>query len=155
MPGRPTLDALVDRIVELQPLSAAAARILEVTEGERFSAHDMATVIAANQAVTAKLLRLANSAFYGFPRQISAVRDAVVLLGFREVRAATVVSCVIETVPSSHSLDYQASGSSRSAPGCWRSCWRVSSASTATTRSPPACCTTSACSHSTSTCRTR
>src|SRR5262249_52918304 len=54
----------------------------------------------------AKTLRLANSAYYGFPRRITTVRDAVVLLGFRAVRAATVATCLVDAIPGSNSLDY-------------------------------------------------
>ena len=81
----PTLDELMGEIADLRPLSAVATNILEITEGDRFSAQELAQVLATDQALTAKMLRLANSAYYGFPRRINTVRDAVVLLGFRAV----------------------------------------------------------------------
>ena len=49
------------------------------------------------------MLRLANSAYYGYPRKITTVRDAVVLLGFRAVRSAALASCVIDTLPGQSS----------------------------------------------------
>ncbi len=101
-----SLEALVQQIVELRPLPACTLRILEITEAEQFSAHDLATTIASDQTITATLLRLANSAYYGFPRRITTVRDAVVLLGFREVRAATVAASLIDSVPDSSNVDY-------------------------------------------------
>ena len=52
-------------------------------------------------ALTAKLLHLANSAYYGFARRISTVRDAVVLLGFRAVRSAALASSIIDALPGS------------------------------------------------------
>ncbi len=88
----PTLDQLVGEISELRPLPAVATSILQLTEHDRFSAHELASAIGADQALTAKLLRLANSAYYGFPRTIGSVRDAVVLLGFRTVRSTTLAS---------------------------------------------------------------
>ena len=103
-----SLEALVQQIVELRPLPACTLRILEITEAEQFSAHDLATTIASDQTITATLLRLANSAYYGFPRRITTVRDAVVLLGFREVRAATIVASLIDGVPDSSNVDYEA-----------------------------------------------
>jgi HD-like signal output (HDOD) protein len=102
-----SVEALVQQIAELRPLPACTLRILEITEAEQFSAHDLATTIALDQAITAKLLRLANSAYYGFPRRITTVRDAVVLLGFREVRAATIVASLIDSVPDSANVDYE------------------------------------------------
>jgi len=103
----PTLDQLVREVNELRPLPTVAARILEVTESDKFSAHVLASVIASDQALSAKLLRLANSAYYGYSRRISTVRDAVVLLGFRAVRASTLASCIIEAVAGSRNINYE------------------------------------------------
>lgn len=103
----PTLAELVDEIAELHPLPAVATSILQLTEHDRFSAHELASAITADQALTAKLLRLANSAYYGFPREIGTVRDAVVLLGFRTVRSTTLASCVIGTLSTTTHLNYE------------------------------------------------
>ncbi|MDA0271275.1 MAG: HDOD domain-containing protein [Chloroflexi bacterium] len=101
----PALDMMIVEIAELRPLPMVAVRVLEIAEGERFSAHELAQAIATDQALTAKVLRLSNSAYYGFPRRITTVRDAVVLLGFRAVRSATLASCVIDTLPGGEVLD--------------------------------------------------
>jgi len=101
----PELDLLIAEVAELRPLPAVAVRALEIAEGEQFSAHELAQAISADQALTAKLLRLSNSAYYGFPRRITTVRDAVVLLGFRAVRSATLASCVIDTLPGGSVMD--------------------------------------------------
>jgi HD-like signal output (HDOD) protein len=103
----PTLDELVEEIAELRPLPAVATSILRLTEHDRFSAHELASAISADQALSAKLLRLSNSAYYGFPRQIGTVRDAVVLLGFRTVRSTTLASCVIGTLSGANHLNYE------------------------------------------------
>jgi HD-like signal output (HDOD) protein len=99
------LDLLIAEVAELAPLPMVAVRVLEIAEGEQFSAHELAQAISSDQALTAKLLRLSNSAYYGFPRRIGTVRDAVVLLGFRAVRSATLASCVIEALPGGRVLD--------------------------------------------------
>ena len=101
----PELDLLVQEIAELRPLPAIALRVLEIAESEHFSAHELAQTISSDPALTAKVLRLANSAYYGFPRRISTVRDAVVLLGFRAVRAATLAACVIDAIPRGDHVD--------------------------------------------------
>ena len=106
-PDHSSLDEAVNQIAELRPLGAVATQIINITESDRFSAHELATVISSDQALTAKMLRLANSAYYGFPRRITTVRDAVVLLGFRAVRSATLASCVIDANPGSNYLDYR------------------------------------------------
>jgi HD-like signal output (HDOD) protein len=92
------LAEVVTTIADLHPMQVVGTRILEVTEGEQFSAHQLAQVISADQALTAKMLRVANSAYYSYPRRITTVRDAVVILGFRAVRSATLASCVMDTL---------------------------------------------------------
>lgn len=101
------LEALTHEIGELRPLGATARQIMLITAEDRFSAYELANVIASDQALTAKMLRLANSAYYGFARRITTMRDAVVLLGFREVRAATIASCVVGAVPASRHINYE------------------------------------------------
>ena len=106
-PTYPTLDELVNELADMRPLGTVATRVLELTEGDQFSAHELATVISSDQALSAKVLRLSNSAYYGFPRRISTVRDAVVLLGFRAVRSATLASCVIDALPPGQVVEYE------------------------------------------------
>ena len=97
----PTLEALLEEVERLMPLPQAASRVVQVTTGERFSAYDLAEVVATDTALTAKILRLANSAYYGFPRRITTVRDAVVLIGFRTVRATAIAAAMIDMLPPS------------------------------------------------------
>jgi HD-like signal output (HDOD) protein len=99
-----SLREVVNGITDLAPMQVVGSRILEITEGEHFSAQELSEVIAADQALTSKMLRLSNSAYYSYPRRISTVRDAVVLLGFRAVRSATLASCVINSLNEVNTL---------------------------------------------------
>lgn len=105
---RLTLDEMVAGVAELRPLPAVAFRVLELSDDGKFSAHELASLIASDQALTSKVLRLANSPFYGFARRITTVRDAVVLLGFRAVRQATLAACVVGDARRSSNMDYEA-----------------------------------------------
>jgi HD-like signal output (HDOD) protein len=100
-------DLLLGEVEELSPLPRIAARIVQMSEDSRFSAQDLATTITTDQALTLKILRLANSAFYGLPKRISSVRESIVLLGFREVRASALAACVIDAAEPTTHLDYQ------------------------------------------------
>ena len=104
---QPALEEVLNEIADLRPLNTVATSILQITEGDRFSAHELARMIASDQALTVKMLRLANSAYYGFPRKITTVRDAVVLLGFRAVRSTTLASCVIDALEGTNLIDYR------------------------------------------------
>jgi putative nucleotidyltransferase with HDIG domain len=60
--------------------------MIELVDNPKTSAASLARLICADQALTARILKLANSAYYGFPREISTVNQAIVVLGFNAVK---------------------------------------------------------------------
>lgn len=90
--------SIVNRTTELRPLRTVAARAISLAEDERTAAMDLASVISSDQALTAKLLRLSNSAYYGYARRIGNVREAIILLGMRTVRSVAITSGIIEAL---------------------------------------------------------
>ncbi len=95
MPERIAIVEFVRRVNQLAPLPAVAFRVLQLAEDERASAQDLASAIASDQALTAKLLRLANSAYFAAGREITTVRDAVVLLGMSEIRRLVLTTALM------------------------------------------------------------
>jgi len=61
-----------------------------MADDDRTSALQLAQVLSTDQALTAKLIRISNSAFYGFARRVSTVREAILVLGFKQVRQLAV-----------------------------------------------------------------
>lgn len=94
--ARNRLRTIVNRTTELTPLKSVATRAIQLAEDEHSAAMDLATVISSDQALTAKLLRLSNSAYYGYSRRIGNVREAVILLGMRTVRSVAISSGIID-----------------------------------------------------------
>ncbi len=89
--------ALLDRVDELPPFPAVAARVMGMADDNRTSSLELAQVLSTDQALTARLIRISNSAYYGFARRVSTVREAVVVLGFRQVRQIAVGASIINT----------------------------------------------------------
>lgn len=83
------LDNLVRQVRDLPAMPDLAFKVMRMVEDPQTSAADVARVLSADQAMTARLLKLANSAFYGASRRIATVTEAVVLLGMRTVRNMT------------------------------------------------------------------
>jgi len=77
---------IIKRVNDLPTLPRSILKITEVVNNPESSARDLANVITEDQILTARLLKLVNSAFYGFPQRISTVTGAVVLLGFDSIR---------------------------------------------------------------------
>ena len=63
----------VQSIIQLPALPAVAMEVVEMVDNPRTSASKLGKVISTDQALTAKVLKIANSPFYGFPRKISTI----------------------------------------------------------------------------------
>ena len=76
----------LQHIEDLPTIPTTLTRVMELTAREETSAADLAKVINADQSVAVKVLKVANSAFFGLPRKISDLQRAVTMLGFLQVR---------------------------------------------------------------------
>ncbi|HSO18512.1 MAG TPA: HDOD domain-containing protein [Desulfosarcina sp.] len=92
----PKLKAIIRRIDDLPTLPRSVFRITEMVNNPRSSARDLAQVITDDQVLTARLLRLVNSSFYGFPQRITTVTRAIVLLGFDAIRHLLLTTSVFD-----------------------------------------------------------
>ncbi|MBN2308085.1 MAG: HDOD domain-containing protein [Candidatus Hydrogenedentes bacterium] len=96
-----TVEQLERKVVDLANLPTLPGilkKISKMTEGAESSAGDVAEVIATDQVLSAKVLRLVNSPVYGFPGRISSVTHAVVLLGFNVVKGLVLGTAVFDTL---------------------------------------------------------
>ncbi len=77
---------------ELPALPKVACHIMAVIEDPRTTATRLEKALAMDQTLTAKVLRIANSPFYGAVREIRTVSEAIVRLGFVTIRNWTLVT---------------------------------------------------------------
>jgi putative nucleotidyltransferase with HDIG domain len=87
------LPEIIRSVQSLRPLPANTSRILQALDEADMSAAIVAELIALDQALTAYVLRVANSAAMGTRSGCSSVSEAVMRLGFKQVR-----SLVLSTV---------------------------------------------------------
>ena len=83
------LRIIEDELQDLPPLPAVIMRVMQTVNDPATSAADLNRLISADQALASKVLRLVNSSYYGFPRKIATITNAVVILGFNTVRNLT------------------------------------------------------------------
>ncbi|MGH7441701.1 MAG: HDOD domain-containing protein, partial [bacterium] len=74
------------RFKDLPTLPDVVARVMQIVSNPLTTAEDLNQVISLDPALTFKVLRLANSAFYGFPKEITTITHAVTILGFNTIR---------------------------------------------------------------------
>lgn len=77
---------ITESIIGLPTLPTVVSKMIQLVDNPRTSAASLAKLISSDQALTARILKLANSAYYGFPREISTVNMAIVVLGFNTVK---------------------------------------------------------------------
>ena len=87
-----TPEAILHHSGELPALPKAACHIMAVIEEPGTTATKLERALVMDQALTAKVLRIANSPFYGAVREISTVSEAIVRLGFVAIRNWTLVT---------------------------------------------------------------
>lgn len=81
-------------IGEIATLPEVTVKIIEIVEDTRSTARDLHEVIKHDPALSAKVLKVVNSAFYGLPGQIASVDRAIILLGLSAVKNIAIAASI-------------------------------------------------------------
>jgi len=81
-------------ISQIATLPEVTVKIVQMVEDPRSAARDLHKVIKHDVALSARILKVVNSAFYGLPRQVSSVDRAIVLLGLSTVKNIAIAASV-------------------------------------------------------------
>jgi HD-like signal output (HDOD) protein len=84
--SQPALRSLIGRIRQLPAQPRVFAKLQVVMANESISSREVGRIIAADAVITAKVLQIANSAFFRRARRITNIEQAVMYLGFPGVR---------------------------------------------------------------------
>ena len=90
--------------IELASLPDVYTQIVEVLNSPRSSASDLAEMISKDTGLSSRMLKLVNSAFYGFPTRIDEISRAVTLIGTNELTTMALGISVVNAfreIPSS------------------------------------------------------
>ena len=81
---------------ELPSLPAVFIKVNEAIEDPKSSMRDIAEIISCDQSLSARLLRLANSAFFGFFSKVDTISQAVTIIGTKQLRDLILATSVIQ-----------------------------------------------------------
>ncbi len=81
-------------------------RILELSRDINCSPKDLVSVIEKDPVMTMKLLRVLNSAYYSFPKQITSVNQSVVYLGLNTVKNMALSFAALGTLPKNNAAGF-------------------------------------------------
>ncbi|MBW2641657.1 MAG: HDOD domain-containing protein, partial [Deltaproteobacteria bacterium] len=79
------IKSIIKKIGGLKPIPQVASKVMSIAENPESSMNDLSNVIIYDTAVTANLLKMANSAYFGLPEKFDSVHQAIVYLGMAQV----------------------------------------------------------------------
>lgn len=99
---------LLEQAHQLPSIPKLVQELLQALDDPNADAGRIGAKLQLDQALTAKVLRLANSSFYGGTRKVSSVNDAVVLLGIDALRTMVAASGVVGAFKAPEGFDLRA-----------------------------------------------
>lgn len=84
----------LSRVKSLSTLPEVAMAIIEAVDSKDSTAADIECITRNDPVLSANILKVVNSAFYGLPRQIASIKEAIVLVGLKVVSNIAVVGSI-------------------------------------------------------------
>ncbi len=92
---------IINTVSEFPTLPTIFSTLNDVIANTRSTANDVASVISQDQSAASKILKSANSSIYGFRGRITTVTQAIMYLGFEEVRNLVIALSIIDMFSNS------------------------------------------------------
>ena len=92
--AKAVVDKALSSIGDIATLPEVTIKIVEIVEDPKSTARDLHDVIRKDPALSVKLLKVVNSAFYGLPGQVASVDRAIILLGLSAVKNLAIVASI-------------------------------------------------------------
>ena len=100
-PDRNQLRLQIEKVSNLPTLPGIVTRIAKMVDSPETTGRMLGREIAKDQVISAKVLKLVNSGFYGFSDPISTIQHSVTLLGFNTVKSLVLSSTVLDMMKDS------------------------------------------------------
>lgn len=95
--SREALPRRIDRTFETPSVPLVLTRIIQVLDNESANSHELERLILHDPSLSARILRLANSAFYSFRDEVKTVSHAIALLGMNLVKSLAIGINIFES----------------------------------------------------------
>lgn len=82
----PSLEEVIDNLSDISTLPDVVAKLTQLIADPETTASDINEALSRDPGLSAKILKMVNSSYYGFSRRIATITNAVVILGFTQVR---------------------------------------------------------------------
>ena len=102
---KPNIDRIVEKIDEISTLPPVLHRVLSLTADPNARADQLQNILQTDPALTAKILKVANSAYYGATQQVTSIRHAIIFLGFSTVRNLAMATSICDMFKSAEVIN--------------------------------------------------
>jgi HD-like signal output (HDOD) protein len=104
----PAAESMFSQAVRLPQIPHVMHEVVQSLRDENVSGQQLATLVSSDQVIVAKVLRLANSSYYGARRNVAKVSEAVQLLGLDVFRNLVISSALVSAFPKVSGFDLAA-----------------------------------------------
>lgn len=108
---------ILDKMSTVPSMPPVVAEALHIIENPKSNITRLSTIISKDIALTTEILKLVNSAYYGFPSQITTINRAMALLGMNKIKSL-IMSIAVKPMMLSHCGKSLWEHSIRCAVGC-------------------------------------
>ena len=95
-----SIETIQSRVAALPVMPSVTMDLMLAFADEELGTETLARKLSRDQALVARVLRVANSPFYGLMRQVCTVQEAIVVLGLSSVRMLVTAAAVIGQFPT-------------------------------------------------------
>ena len=85
---------IISKMKSFPSMSGIASKVLNLLDDPSSNAGQVEQLLKQDPSLTANLLKLTNSAYFGIPSKIGSVRHAVVMMGWKKVSKLVIAACV-------------------------------------------------------------
>ena len=97
---------LLEKLNDIPTLPIVATKVNELINNPNSSSSDIANVLKKDQVLTAKVLKLINSPYYGIPGEVTDVQRALAFLGFNTLAQLVLGLSVFSIFPTESEEDF-------------------------------------------------
>lgn len=90
-----TIKSLVDQVIDVYSLPVIYTQLDEAIQDPFSNLDDIAKILSEDTGITARLLKLANSAMYAFPSKVETITRAITIIGTKQLQDLVLATCVV------------------------------------------------------------
>lgn len=93
------------KVEKLPTLPGIAMKIIQTANNPKSAADDLSRIILSDVSLSAKVLKMVNSAYYGIRNKVGSVKQAIVILGFNTIKSLALSTAIMDKFGTSGTIE--------------------------------------------------